>query len=156
MKFISPLIAVSNMEISKKFYQNILQQKIVLDFGTHVSFADNLALQSDFADLIGLKKDEVIQGSKNFELYFEEDDLDGFAEKLKNNQDIQYVHGIKEYPWGQRVIRFYDPDMHIIEVGESMEKVVTRFLAGGMSVEETAKRSMFPVEFVKKCLGKMK
>ena len=156
MKFISPLIAVSDMEISKKFYQDILQQKVVLDFGTNVSFADNLALQSDFADLIGLKKDDVIQDSKNFELYFEEDDLDGFAEKLKNNQDIQYVHAIREYPWGQRVIRFYDPDMHIIEVGESMEKVVIRFLADGMSVEEAAKRSMFPVEFVQNCLEKIK
>jgi len=26
-------------------------------------------------------------------------------------------------PWGQRVIRFYDPDMHIVEVGESLESV---------------------------------
>lgn len=57
-----------------------------------------------------------------------------------------------EYPWGQRVIRFYDPDMHIIEVGEPMENVVKRFIDQGLSVEETSKRTQHPIEFVKNCL----
>lgn len=30
--------------------------------------------------------------------------------------------------WGQRVVRFYDPDKHIIEVGVNMLMVVRRFL----------------------------
>jgi hypothetical protein len=45
-----------------------------------------------------------------------------------------------EHGWGQRVIRFYDLDWHIIEVGEEMDFVVRRFLAQGLSVAETAKR----------------
>jgi hypothetical protein len=49
-------------------------------------------------------------------------------------------------------MRFYDPDMHIIEVGESMESVARRFLRKGLSVEETAKRILMPEEFVKQCL----
>jgi hypothetical protein len=62
------------------------------------------------------------------------------------------VHGVKEFPWGQRVIRFYDPDRHILEVGEKMEMVCKRFLDSGMTVEETSKRTMLPIEFVGTCL----
>lgn len=46
-------------------------------------------------------------------------------------------------------MRFYDYDKYIVEVSESMESVARRFLAQGLSVEETARRTMFPVEFVK-------
>ncbi|MGE4284585.1 MAG: VOC family protein, partial [Clostridia bacterium] len=80
----------------------------------------------------------------NFELYFEEAQFDEFVKRLKSFE-IQYVHDVIEYPWGQRVIRFYDPDMHMIEVGESMETVVKRFIAQGLSVEETAERTQHPI-----------
>ena len=49
-------------------------------------------------------------------------------------------------------MRFYDYDGYIIEVAESMESVAKRFLSQGLSVEETARRTMFPVEFVKQQL----
>ena len=39
-------------------------------------------------------------GGNNFELYFEEDDFDKFADKLKEC-DIEYVHPIMEHSWGQ-------------------------------------------------------
>ena len=152
MKFTCPLIAVNDIEVSKKFYKEILHQKIILDFGANVTFEGNFALQENFAELVGFNKNDMVQGSKNFELYFEEDDLDSFVKHLKNNSGIKYIHDVKEYNWGQRVIRFYDPDMHMIEVGESMENVIKRFLNQGLSVEETAKRTMHPIEFVKKCL----
>ncbi|MDF3005634.1 MAG: fosB [Oscillospiraceae bacterium] len=48
--------------------------------------------------------------------------------------------GIKEAEWGQRSIRFYDLDGHIIEVGENIKMVVKRFLDSGMSMAETSKR----------------
>ena len=41
---------------------------------------------------------------------------------------------LKEDEWGQRSIRFYDPDKHIIDVGESMKVVIKRFLLSGVSV----------------------
>lgn len=52
----------------------------------------------------------------------------------------QYLGTVLEQTWGQRSIRFYDLDRHIIEVGESMKKVVERFLASGLTMEETSKR----------------
>ncbi len=57
-----------------------------------------------------------------------------------------------EHSWGQRVARFYDPDKHIIEVGENMIMVVRRFLNSGLSIEETAIRMDVPVDYVKSCL----
>ena len=152
MKFTGPLIAVKDIEVAKKFYTEILHQKIILDFGANVTFAGNFSLQANFAELVGFNKNEMVQGSKSFELYFEEEDLDSFVKQLKNHPEIKYAHDVKEYDWGQRVIRFYDPDMHMIEVGESMEVVIKRFLKQGLSVEETAKRTMHPIEYVRKCL----
>ena len=43
-----------------------------------------------------------------------------------------------EHSWGQRVVRFYDLDGHMIEVGENMKMVVNRFLASGMTMEEVS------------------
>jgi len=129
------------MEVSRNFYEKVLNQKVEYDFGENVSFEGGFAihLKSHFSDLISIDKNNIIQKSNNSELYFEEEDLDSFLQKLKSIDSIEYVHGLKEQPWGQRVIRFYDPDMHIIEVGEPMESVVKRLLTEGSSVEETLK-----------------
>lgn len=45
----------------------------------------------------------------------------------------------------------YDCDYHIIEIGESMKVIAKRYLAQGMSVEETAKIIQHPVECVMMC-----
>lgn len=39
-----------------------------------------------------------------------------------------------------------------IEVGESMETVVKRFIGQRLSIEETAERTQHPIEFVRQCL----
>lgn len=69
---------------------------------------------------------------------------------MKIISDLQWVHEIKEYPWGQRDIRVYDPDNHIVEISEDMNTVIKRFLSQGMSAEEVSKRTMFPIEVVKR------
>lgn len=79
------------------------------------------------------------------------DDFDGFIQKMNDIPDINYVHPMVEHSWGQRVVRFYDPDKHIIEVGENMIMVVRRFLNSGLSIEETAIRMDVPVDYVKSC-----
>ena len=55
------------------------------------------------------------------ELYFEESDIEGFVEKLeKLYPNTVYVNRLMEHSWGQKVIRFYDPDGNLIEVGTPM------------------------------------
>ena len=90
---------------------------------------------------MSIPKEKILNESHNMELYFEEDDIDSFIAKLKQRNDIRYLgDGVKEAAWGQRAIRFYDLDGHIIEVGENMKMVVKRFLDSGLSIEETSKR----------------
>ncbi len=154
MKFSCPVIIVESIEKSRKFYEEVLGQKVILDFGENITFEGDFALQSksSWQGFIDKKAEEIIQKPNSFELYFEEENFDIFMECLKAIPDIEYVHPVKEYSWGQQVIRFYDLDGHIIEVGESMRSVVKRFLASGMTIEETSKRSQYPIEFVKSCL----
>lgn len=110
-----------------------------------------LQTRESWAEFIGQPVEAIQFGGKNFELYFEEPDFDHFYQHLQTFPDLCYATPLKEYPWGQRVVRFYDPDRHIIEVGESMKTVVCRFLSQGMSLEEAAQRSQYPLAFVKRC-----
>lgn len=145
------LISVSDMERSKNFYEKVMEQTVEMDLGVHVSFQNGLSLQSNYEELVGVKL-EPQEKSDNFQLYFELKDLDTWEDKLKALEGIEFLHGIKEYPWGQRVMRFYDYDNYIVEVAESMESVAKRFLSQGLSAEETAERTILPVEFVKQFL----
>lgn len=65
---------------------------------------------------------------------------------------VDYVHPVREHAWGQRVVRLYDPDRHIIEVGESLKAVCRRFLDSGLTPEQTAARMDVPLKFVRGCL----
>ena len=52
------------------------------------------------------------------ELYFEETDIEGFVRKLEeSDSEIKYVNKLMTHSWGQQVVRFYDPDGNLIEVG---------------------------------------
>jgi len=147
MQYQGTLIAVSDMEKAKQFYETVMEQKVIMDLGVHVAFG-GFSLQSNYAELVGADLPGKTQPN-NFQLYFEVEDLDYWQNKISSTEGIEFIHKAKEYPWGQRVIRFYDYDKFIVEVAESMASVAKRFLAQGLSVEETAERTMYPVEFVK-------
>lgn len=148
MEFKLALLAVKNVNVSKQFYEELFNQKVVLDLGRNVTFSGGFAIQEDFAWLTDLPADSIIEKSNNMELYFEVDDFDAFMQKMKDYRDIQYVHQPKKHEWQQRAVRIYDPDHHIIEIGESMEVIVKRYIADGYSVEETSKIIQSPIEFV--------
>ena len=154
MKFLNTLIVVSNMEKSKLFYHEVLGLKVIQDLGANVTLTGGIALQTkdSWSTFIHKKDSEIVFGGNESELYFEEDDFDSVIQKLNNMRDINYVHSMVEHSWGQRIVRFYDPDKHIIEVGENMIKVVRRFLDSGLSIEETAIRMDVPLDYVKSCL----
>ncbi len=147
MRYASSLIAVSDLERSKRLYQEVLGQKITLDIGWNVNFANGFSIQLNFDQLVSFDKSTIKWESHNFELYFEEDDFDGLLERLKG-LNIEYVHPPRKYDWQQRVVRIYDPDRHIIEIGESMAMIVRRYLNQELSIEETAQVIQHPVEAV--------
>ena len=148
MKYQGCLLAVKDISASKRFYENVLHQKVVMDIGVHVTF-EGFSLQQEYAKLVGMAVDSVKEQSHNFQVYFEVENLDEVFAELKNISNLQWVHEIKKYPWGQRDIRVYDPDMHIVEIAEDMTTVIKRFFNQGMSPEEVATRTMFPIEVVK-------
>ena len=140
MNYVCTVISVRDIQLSKEFYEDLFGLEVYQDYGKNISFTCGLSLQQDFDWLVDIPKDKVLREAHNFELYFEEEDFDGFVNKLKQNLSIKYLHEVKEHSWGQRVVRFYDVDGHIIEVGESMKMVVKRFLDSGLSIEETSKK----------------
>ncbi|MGM9605960.1 MAG: VOC family protein [Oscillospiraceae bacterium] len=153
MKFKNPLLAVTDMEKSVAFYKEVLGLRKIMDFGANVTLTGGVCLQTreTWAEFIGVSPDELGCCGKVSELYFEEDDFDSFLEKL-TGLDLRYIHPVKEHAWGQRVVRFYDPDGHIIEVGENTKAVCLRFLDSGMTEEQTAERMDVPLKFVKACM----
>lgn len=153
MRYQLPLLAVKDVEVSKKFYKELFEQQVRVDYGTNVTFDGGFAIQQGFAELLGLPESAIRERSNAMELYFETDDLDAFEQKLKEYEGIEFVHGIKMHEWKQRVIRIYDPDYHVIEIGETMDVVIPRYVASGKTLEETAKELQFPLEYVKACVN---
>ena len=153
LKYTSTLIAVADMEISKQFYHDVLGLEVTADFGDNVTLDGGIALQTMNTWKTFIRTDNLVLPNNAGELYFEEEDMDTFCDRLKEF-DICYVHPLFEHRWGQRVVRFYDPDKHIIEVGEKLDAVILRFMENGLSAEETAVRMDIPFDFVRACLNK--
>lgn len=148
MKFSTTLLAVCDMEKSLEFYKNIFNQQVICDLGWNKTLSCGLCLQLNFDKLVEFPRENMKFKAYNMELYFETEDMDAFASLLEAHPEVEILHGMKTYPWHQRVIRIFDPDGHIIEVGESMESVAFCEFDKGLSVEETAKEIQHPLDIV--------
>ena len=153
MKYTCMLKSVADINAARNFYEDLFRLEVFQDYGRNIAFTCGLALQQDFDWLVNLPKEKVLKKSNNAEIVFEEQDFDGFLNKLKEYPDIEYLGEVLEHSWGQRVIRFYDLDGHIIEVGEDMKMVIKRFLASGMNMEEIAVKMDASVEDLTKLLN---
>jgi len=151
MKYVSTLLVVRDMARSRQFYHDVLGLDVAADFGANVVLSGGISLQTADTWQDFIHTDAVAFRHNAGELYFEEPDMDAFMRRLAN-LDIEYVHPLKEHRWGQRAVRFYDPDGHIIEVGESMAAVVRRFTESGLTAEQTAIRMDVPLDYVRKLL----
>lgn len=120
MKLKNVLIVVNDLEKSKAFYKDLFGLDVVLDNDGNVILTEGLVLQDAAIWKNYLDKD-IIPRNNATELYFEESDIEGFAKKLNEYQPpVQYVNRLMEHSWGQKVIRFYDPDGNLIEVRTPM------------------------------------
>ena len=105
-------------------------------------------MQEDFAWLTGLEPASVVSRSHNMELYFEVDDFDAFLARVEGYGGVELAGPPKEQEWKQRVVRLYDPDGHLVEVGEDMGVIARRYLAAGHSAQEVAALIQHPLKFV--------
>lgn len=117
MKLKNILIVVNDMERSKAFYKELFGLDVILDGNEKVMLTEGLVLQERTVWEQALGR-SVLSQNHTAELYFEEKDMDIFIEELNNfHIVIEYVTPLTEHPWGQKIIRFYDPDGNLIEVG---------------------------------------
>ena len=151
MKIKNTMLVVTDIDKSVEFYKKVLGLRVIMDFGANKTLTGGLALQTldTWREFIGT--DDISFGNNSSEIYFEEDNFDKFAERLQKF-DVDYVHPVKEHSWGQRVVRIYDPDKHIIEIGENVKSVCQRFLDSGMTAEQVAERMDVPIKFVNACM----
>ena len=120
MKLKNILIVVKDIEKSRKFYHDLFGIDLVLDNDGNMILTEGLVLQDEKIWKSFLDRD-IVPKSNSCELYFEEQDIESFVEKLERLYPaIEYVNHLMTHSWGQRVIRFYDLDGNLIEVGTPM------------------------------------
>ena len=120
MKLKNILIVVEDIEKSRKFYHDLFGIDLVLDNDGNMILTEGLVLQDEKIWKSFLDRD-IVQKSNSCELYFEVQDIESFVEKLERlYPTIEYVNPLVTHSWGQRVIRFYDLDGNLIEVGTPM------------------------------------
>jgi len=117
MRLKNILIVVKDIEKSRKFYHDLFGIELVLDNDGNMILTEGLVLQDEKIWKSFLDRD-IVPKSNSCELYFEEQDIESFVEKLERlYPEVEYVNHLMTHSWGQRVIRFYDLDGNLIEVG---------------------------------------
>lgn len=152
IKYMTSVLLVKDVEASREFYEGLLGQSCIMNHGgVHVVFEGGFAIwQADYAYNVLFKDREAPAqglGADNAELYFEAENLDDVW-MLLADKGVPVLHPVQEQPWGQRCFRVYDPDGHMIELGEPMWVVVKRFLGKGLTPDETARRTSMPLDVV--------
>lgn len=120
MRLKNVLIVVKDIEKSRKFYHDLFGIDLVLDNAGNMILTEGLVLQDEKIWKSFLGRD-ILPQNNACELYFEEQNIEAFVEKLERlYPSIEYVNHLMTHSWGQRIIRFYDLDGNLIEVGTPM------------------------------------
>lgn len=120
MKLKNVLIVVKELEKSKRFYHELFGLDVLLDNDGNAILTEGLVLQDEKIWKKLLKK-EIVPERNSCELYFEEPDIEAFVQKLETlYPSIRYANRLMTHSWGQKVVRFYDLDGNLIEVGTPM------------------------------------
>ena len=120
MKLKNVLIVVKDIEKARQFCHDLFGLTMILDNEGNMILTEGLVLQDEkiWKEFLGR---DIIPENNSCELYFEERDIEAFAEKLERlYPDVRYVNRLMTHSWGQKVIRFYDLDGNLIEVGTPM------------------------------------
>lgn len=117
MRLKNVLLVVEDIERSRQFYKELFGLDLVLDNDGNMILTEGLVLQ-DKAIWEAFIGRGIVPRSNACELYFEEPDLEGFVARLEAYYpEVVYVNRLMTHPWGQKVVRFYDLDGNLIEVG---------------------------------------
>ena len=104
MKLKNVLIVVKDIEKSRQFYHDLFGLDLILDNDGNMILTEGLVLQDEkiWKELLGK---EILPESNSCELYFEEQNIEAFAEKLERlYPSIRYVNKLVVHSWGQKVV----------------------------------------------------
>ncbi len=158
LKNCTPVLFVKNAQTARQFYESLLGMKVKADFGgLNIIFEEGFAVWqimdgNIIPQTLGAENITNHNLTSRFEMCFETEDLDSIHKTLKDN-NTKFLHEINVELWGQRTIRFYDPDGHLIEVGEAMHVFLRRiYEEENCDIEATSKRAYTPVDILKQIL----
>jgi catechol 2,3-dioxygenase-like lactoylglutathione lyase family enzyme len=156
LRSFTSVLFVKDIRVSKNFYSNVLNLTIEFDFGANIMYKNGPSIwEMQKNHIIPSKLDEkkIMDPSVNrFELYFDTDHIEDIQDKLKHHK-ISFLHEIHEESWGQKTIRFFDPDHHLIEIGESMTTFLTRFHKQGLTFEQISEKTGVSIDVMKRILS---
>lgn len=141
MRLKNYLLVVEDIEASKKFYREVFGLETVSSAEGSAVLSSSLVLQERgiWEAMLGEK---VSLGHLSCELYFETEDLESFWKRLHACAKApRIVSEMGERAWGQKRLRIFDPDLHLIEIAESPHAVIRRLFKSGMSIGEIAQKT---------------
>lgn len=152
MKLNASVLFVKDIKTAKHFYTKIIGLDIIHNFGTNITLSQNIGLWEvgdDHPIKLHLKNNTLVNRT---ELYFEDDKIKLQFDKLKA-AGVEFFQELHEEPWGQQTFRIFDPDHHLIEVGEPVPIFVKRMKANGMSEEAISDQTGIPLNDLFNILG---
>ena len=141
--FHSTVLITARFEEMKRFYTGLLGQAVRLDFGNCITLACALTLwelREGYALSEALGSQGVRAGNGSLEICFETENFEAEVARVKA-EGVSLVHDVAEETWGQRTLRFYDPDDNIVELGESIPCFCRRLHAEGLSAAAIARKT---------------
>jgi catechol 2,3-dioxygenase-like lactoylglutathione lyase family enzyme len=151
MKLNAFVLFVKDIASARKFYLDTCGFVIEHDFGKNIIFSNGLALWEMPPDHRIAEHNRNKTGSSSSEIYFESETLDEDFRKIKN-AGVHILHDIIEEPWGQRTFRFFDPDGHLVEVGETLESLVKNLVNKGMDIGQVSEKTGMHPDLIQKYL----
>lgn len=159
LKNCTSVLFVKRAAKSRDFFVNVLGMNVAMSNGDlNFFFKEGFAIwqvatDNEIPKRLGYDVITDRNAANRFELCFETEDIDDVYKLLKKN-GISFLHEINTEIWGQRTIRFFDPDNHLIEVGESMQVFLKRvYDEEKQDIEATSRRTFTPVEAIRYFLG---
>lgn len=153
--FHSPILITDKLEELKKFYIEQLGLEIDMDFGPCVSLKCGLSLwqlSPEHKIAKKLSRQYHKDGNKNFELSFETDDFENVVMELRKYNPV-LLHDVELETWGQKTIRFFDPENNLIEIGETLPGFVKRMYKEEKSVDEIVEITSIDKNMVLEIIG---
>ena len=119
VQFRNPILLVRDIEASKVFYHDLLGIGIKEDFDTFVLLEGNLGLHRADVFYEYLKKpySGEAMGRDILDLYFTADHLPQLQQRLID-AGFEVFFPLQLTAWGETLFRVYDPDRHIVEIGD--------------------------------------